>query len=218
MTSATAPAKAASTILVIEDYSDTRELLSVLLRRRGYNVVEAEDGVEGLLKAGWVYPDLILMDLSLPEMDGVEVARRIHAQAKLSRIPIFVVSAYLTEAVKADVRAAGCAEEVVGAILAHTPWNFDEFPRDRPIRKTLFAVDELAGFLVACALVRPSKSLQDLEVSSVKKKLKDKGFAKGVSREDIAKGVEELGTTLDEHIAFVLEALRPHERTLGLGG
>jgi two-component system cell cycle response regulator DivK len=108
--SATAPAKAASTILVIEDYSDTRELLSVLLRRRGYNVVEAEDGVEGLLKAGWVYPDLILMDLSLPEMDGVEVARRIHAQAKLSRIPIFVVSAYLTEAVKADVRAAGCAE------------------------------------------------------------------------------------------------------------
>jgi two-component system cell cycle response regulator DivK len=110
MTSATAPAKIVSTILVIEDYSDTRELLSALLRRRGYNVVEAEDGVEGLLKAGWVYPDLIVMDLSLPEMDGVEVARRIHAQAKLARIPIFVVSAYLTEAVKADVHAAGCIE------------------------------------------------------------------------------------------------------------
>ncbi len=108
MTPAIAPAKAVSTILLIEDYSDTRELLSVLLRRRGYHVVEAEDGIEGLLKAGWVYPDLILMDLSLPEMDGVEVARRIHAQAKLSQIPIFVVSAYLTEAVKADVRAAGC--------------------------------------------------------------------------------------------------------------
>jgi CheY-like chemotaxis protein len=110
MTQATAPARAISTILVIEDYSDTRALLSVLLRRRGYRVIEAEDGVEGLLKAGWVYPDLILMDLSLPEMDGVEVARRIHAQAKLSQIPIFVVSAYLTEAVKADVRAAGCVE------------------------------------------------------------------------------------------------------------
>jgi two-component system cell cycle response regulator DivK len=110
MTLAGARAKTVSTILVIEDYSDTRELLSVLLRRRGYNVVEAEDGVEGLLKAGWVYPDLILMDLSLPEMDGVEVARRIHAQSKLSQIPIFVVSAYLTEAVKADVRAAGCVE------------------------------------------------------------------------------------------------------------
>jgi CheY-like chemotaxis protein len=110
MTSATAKAKAAATILVIEDYSDTRELLSALLRRQGYNVIEAEDGVEGLLKAGWVYPDLILMDLSLPEMDGVEVARRIHAQGKLSRIPIFVVSAYLTEAVKADIHAAGCVE------------------------------------------------------------------------------------------------------------
>ena len=99
-----------ATILVIEDYSDTRELLAALFQRHGYNVIEAEDGVEGLLKAGWLYPDLIIMDLSLPEMDGVEAARRIHAQAKLSQIPIFVVSAYLTEAVKADVRAAGCVE------------------------------------------------------------------------------------------------------------
>ena len=101
---------AKATILVVEDYSDTREMLSILLRGRGYKVIEAEDGVEGLLKAGWVYPDLIIMDLSLPEMDGVEVARRIHAQAKLSKTPIFVLSAYLTEAVKADVRAAGCVE------------------------------------------------------------------------------------------------------------
>lgn len=101
---------AKATILVVEDYSDTREMLSILLRNRGYKVIEAEDGVEGLLKAGWVYPDLIILDLSLPEMDGVEVARRIHAQAKLSKTPIFVISAYLTEAVKADVRAAGCVE------------------------------------------------------------------------------------------------------------
>jgi len=100
----------APTILVIEDYSDTRELLSTLLQTHGYNVVEAEDGIEGILKAGWLYPDLILMDLSLPEMDGVEAAARIHAQSKLSRIPIFVVSAYLTEAVERDVRAAGCVE------------------------------------------------------------------------------------------------------------
>jgi len=85
-------------------------MLSILLRGRGYKVIEAEDGVEGLLKAGWVYPDLIIMDLSLPEMDGVEVARRIHAQAKLSQTPIFVVSAYLTEAVKADVLGVGCVE------------------------------------------------------------------------------------------------------------
>ncbi|MEP6569330.1 MAG: response regulator [Acidobacteriota bacterium] len=99
-----------ATILVVEDYSDTRELLTVLLRRRGYYVIEAEDGVEGLLKAGYAYPDLIIVDLSLPEMDGVEAMRRIHSQVKLSQIPIFVVSAYLTAAVKADVRAAGCAE------------------------------------------------------------------------------------------------------------
>ena len=110
-TLATSPEDVARpTILVIEDYSDTRELLATLFQRQGYNVIEAEDGVEGLLKAGWLYPDLIIMDLSLPEMDGVEAARRIHAQAKLSQIPIFVVSAYLTEAVKADVRAAGCVE------------------------------------------------------------------------------------------------------------
>ena len=78
-------------------------------------------------------------------------------------------------------------------------------------------MDELAGFLVACALVRPSRSLKDLEVSSVKKKLKDKAFARGVSREDVVRGAEELGVPLDEHIAFMLDALRPHERTLGLG-
>jgi CheY-like chemotaxis protein len=98
------------TILIVEDYSDTRELLSALLRGRGYNVLEAEDGLEGLLKATGMYPDLIIMDLSLPEMDGVEAARRIHSQRKLSHIPIIVVSAYLTEDVEADVREAGCVE------------------------------------------------------------------------------------------------------------
>ena len=109
----------------------------------------------------------------------------------------------------------GVPAEWQEAILGHA--EYTGTPRATPMAKALFAVDELAGFLVACALVRPSRSLQDLEVSSVKKKLKDKGFAKGVSRDDIAKGVAELGTTLDEHIAFVLAALRPHERTFGLG-
>ncbi|HKO42208.1 MAG TPA: response regulator [Pyrinomonadaceae bacterium] len=98
------------TILIIEDYSDTRELLSAMLRGKGYKVIEAEDGLEGLLKATAMYPDLIIMDLSLPEMDGVEATRRIHSQAKLTHIPIFVVSAYLTEDVKEDVSAAGCVE------------------------------------------------------------------------------------------------------------
>jgi CheY-like chemotaxis protein len=103
-------ALAAPTILVIEDYSDTRELLSVLLYRNGYKVVQAASGLEGLLKASRTYPDLILMDLALPEMDGIEAARRIHDMPGLSRVPIFVVSAYLTPEIEAEVRAAGCVE------------------------------------------------------------------------------------------------------------
>jgi predicted hydrolase (HD superfamily) len=112
--------------------------------------------------------------------------------------------------------AEGLPEASGRAILGHA--NYTGVPRDTPMAKALFAVDELCGFLVACALVRPSRSLNDLEVSSVKKKLKDKGFARGVSREDVLQGAAELGVPLDEHIAFVLEALRPHERQLGLGG
>jgi predicted hydrolase (HD superfamily) len=83
--------------------------------------------------------------------------------------------------------------------------------------KALFAVDELCGFLVACVLVRPSRSFGDLEVSSVKKKLKDKAFARGVNRDDVRVGAEELGVPLDEHIAACIAALRPVEQTLGLG-
>ena len=109
----------------------------------------------------------------------------------------------------------GLPEPMQRAILGHA--SYTGVPRDTPMARALFAVDELCGFLVACALVRPSRSLQDLEVSSVKKKLKDKAFARGVSREDVTRGAEEIGVPLDEHIAFVLAALRPHEQTLGLG-
>ena len=109
----------------------------------------------------------------------------------------------------------GLPEPMQRAILGHA--NYTGVPRDTPMARALFAVDELCGFLVACALVRPSRSLQDLEVSSVKKKLKDKAFARGVNREDVTRGAEEIGVPLDEHIAFVLAALRPHEQTLGLG-
>ena len=109
----------------------------------------------------------------------------------------------------------GLPEASQRAILAHA--NYTGVPRDSDLAKALFAVDELCGFLVACALVRPSRSLQDLEVSSVKKKLKDKAFARGVSRDDVIEGAAEIGVPLEEHIAFVLGALRPHERTLGLG-
>jgi len=111
--------------------------------------------------------------------------------------------------------ARGFPEEGQRAILGHA--RYSGVARDTPLARALFGVDELCGFLVACALVRPSRSLQDLEVSSVKKKLKDKGFARGVSREDVIEGAAELGVGLDEHIAFVLAALRPVEASLGLG-
>ena len=109
----------------------------------------------------------------------------------------------------------GLPEASGRAILGHA--SYTGAPRDTPMARALFAVDELCGFLVACALVRPSRSLQDLEVSSVRKKLKDKAFARGVSREDVLQSAAELGVPLEEHIAFVLGALRPHERVLGLG-
>lgn len=112
VSSTPAPVPTVSTILVIEDYSDTRELLSGMLRYQGYNVIEAEDGLEGLLKAIANCPDLIVMDLTLPEMDGIELAKRIHGEPKLARTPIFVISAYLTEEVKADARSAGCVEVI----------------------------------------------------------------------------------------------------------
>jgi predicted hydrolase (HD superfamily) len=102
------------------------------------------------------------------------------------------------------------------AILGHA--NYTGVPRDTPMARSLFAVDELCGFLVACALVRPSRSLADLEVSSVKKKLKDKGFARGVNRDDVRQGAEELGVPLEEHIACVRDALRPHETLIGHSG
>lgn len=111
--------------------------------------------------------------------------------------------------------AQGFPEEWGRAIMGHG--NYTGVPRDTPMAKALFAVDELCGFLVACALVRPEKSLAQVQVASVKKKLKDKAFARGVNREDVIQGAAELGVPLDDHIAFVLEALKPHESRLGLG-
>src|SRR5436190_13844406 len=108
--------------------------------------------------------------------------------------------------------AQGFPEHLGRAIMGHA--TYSGIPRDTPLARALFAVDELSGFLVACALVRPSRSLSDLEVPSVRKKLKDKAFARGVSREDVFAGAEELGLPLDELIGFLLGALRPHEKVL----
>ena len=114
------------------------------------------------------------------------------------------------------LRERGLPEPLLEAIMGHA--SYTGVPRTSRLAKTLYAVDELCGFLIACALVRPSRSLKDLTVKSVKKKLKDKAFARGVDRDEVRRGAEELGVPLDEHIQFVIEALRPVEEQLGLGG
>jgi putative nucleotidyltransferase with HDIG domain len=114
------------------------------------------------------------------------------------------------------LRKLGYPEEAVRAILSHA--DYSGVVRQSPLEHTLFACDELAGFLTACTYVRPSKSILDLEVDSVKKRMKDKAFARGVSRDDVRKGAEELGVPLEEHIAFCIAALRENADALGLRG
>jgi predicted hydrolase (HD superfamily) len=108
----------------------------------------------------------------------------------------------------------GYSDRIIKAIMGHA--TYTGVPRDTSLAKALFATDELCGFLVACALVRPSRSLEDLEVGSVKKKLKDKAFARTVNRGDIRQGAEELGVDLDEHIRFVIDSLIPFQSQIGL--
>src|ERR671919_1077068 len=108
----------------------------------------------------------------------------------------------------------GYSDRIIRAIMGHA--TYTGVPRDTSMARALFATDELCGFLVACALVRPTKSLDDLEVASVKKKLKDKAFARSVNRDDIKQGIEELGVNLDDHIRFVIDALRPVQKEIGL--
>lgn len=107
----------------------------------------------------------------------------------------------------------GYPEDVRIAILGHA--LFTNVPRESKMAKVLYACDELSGFISACSVVRPNK-IADLEVSSVKKKLKDKAFARNVSREDIQQGIQELGIPLDEHIKFVIEAMKKDAARLGL--
>ena len=114
------------------------------------------------------------------------------------------------------LRERGYPEVLIRAIMSHS----DEtgVVRESRLEHTLFACDELAGFITAAALVRPSKSVLDLEAKSVKKRMKDKAFARGVSRDDLRKGAEELGLSLDEHITNVITSMRSSAETLGLKG
>ena len=114
------------------------------------------------------------------------------------------------------LRERGYSDEVIRAVITHA--DYCGIPRQTPLEHTLFACDELAGFITACCYVRPSKSILDLEMDSVKKKLKDKAFAKGVSRDDVRNGAAELGIPIEEHIAFCIAAMRENADTLGLRG
>lgn len=114
------------------------------------------------------------------------------------------------------LRDLGYSEEIIRAILSHA--DYSGVTRQSPLEHTLFACDELAGFLTACTYVRPSKSILDLEVDSVKKRLKDKAFARGVNRDDVRNGSAELGIPLEEHIAFCIAAMRENADALGLRG
>ncbi len=113
-----------------------------------------------------------------------------------------------------ELERLGWPEELRTAILGHALYS--GVPRSTHLAKVLFACDELAGFLTACALVKPSKAIADVEVAGVRKKMKDKAFARGVHREDIVQGASELGVDLDTHIAFCIEAMKKRAGQLGL--
>lgn len=116
----------------------------------------------------------------------------------------------------ASLRDQGWSEEVCRAILSHA--DYANVSRETPLEKTLYAVDELSSFIVAVALVRPTKSIHDVDVRAVKKKMKDKAFARAVNREDIIRGAEELGMPLDTVIGEVITALKADAERLGLTG
>ena len=113
------------------------------------------------------------------------------------------------------LRERGVDEEIVGAILSHAEWNLEDYPRDRPVRKTLFAVDELCGFIYAAALVRPER-IVGMKAKSVRKKMKTPSFAAAVSRDDIAAGAELLGVELNDHIDNCIAAMTTRAEELDL--
>ena len=114
------------------------------------------------------------------------------------------------------LKERGYSDEIRRAIMSHA--EYSGVPRVTPMEKALFACDELAGFITACALVKPGKSLAEVEAKSVRKKMKDKAFARSVNRDDIVNGAADLGVELEEHIAFCIEAMRGIAADLGLDG
>ena len=116
----------------------------------------------------------------------------------------------------AILKERGYPEEISRAILSHA--EYSGVSRDTPMEKALFACDELAGFITAVALIKPGKSLAEVDTKSVRKRMKDKAFARKVNRDDIIAGAADLGVDLDQHISFCIEALKPIAKELGLDG
>jgi predicted hydrolase (HD superfamily) len=114
------------------------------------------------------------------------------------------------------LKERGWPEVITRAIMSHA--EYSGVSRETPLEKSLFACDELAGFITAVALIKPGKSLAEVDVKSVRKRMKDKAFARKVNREDIIHGAADLGVDLDEHIGFCIEALKPKAKELGLDG
>ena len=114
------------------------------------------------------------------------------------------------------LRERGWPDDILQAILGHA--NYSGVPRESRMARTLFAVDELSGLITATALVKPSRSVHEVDAKSVRKKMKDKAFAKGVNRDDVLLGVQEMGVDLDTHIQFVIDAMRSSADALGLAG
>jgi putative nucleotidyltransferase with HDIG domain len=114
------------------------------------------------------------------------------------------------------MRGRGWPEEIIYAVLCHA--DYLELERKTPMDRAIYAVDELTGLIIAVALVRPNKSIHEVDVRAVRKKMKDKSFARAVNRDDIDKGAAQLGVDLDEHIGFVIEALKPVSNELGIAG
>lgn len=114
------------------------------------------------------------------------------------------------------LRQLGWPDEILDAVLGHA--HYTGVPRRTPMAQALFAVDELTGLITACALVKPSKAVRDVDVAGVRKKMKDKAFARGVNRDDIVQGAAALGIPLDEHIGLVLAAMQDNAEALGLAG
>lgn len=165
-------------------------------------------------------------------MFAVEVAMRFYARKYGEDEEIWAMTGLLHDCdyeeypdlnihtrVAADwLRESGYDERIIYAILAHNDINQETHPRNNLLSHALYACDEVTGMITATALVRPTKSIIGLEVSSVRKKMKTKGFAAGVNREDLVKGAAELGVDLDEHIAFVIQAMSSIAEMLGLAG